>query len=526
LIRIGDISEWLKQELSGFEINQDFTDEGYFERLNNPESEVNILLGSRSFYEGWDSNRPNVIMYINIGTGVDARKFILQSVGRGVRIEPLKDQRKRLRELHASGALDEASHLLFDTINKDILPLESVFIFGTNREALNLVISELDQQAKQAGEQEISLEINQEAVQGKLLLLPVYTESALPLYQRRNLAKFQLSAENLALLRRYVEYVTDDRVLLALHDGFQPEHVAALRASLLNAQASTLTGGRNYRNLDVLARQALSYFAIHGKEFSRFKELEDEIVHFRHVKVNLEALGDLERRIRLVLESATAVREAVARFQAGEISAEDFTEQMGRHRQAESYHANNYQLDIRRIAHHYYIPVLLSPDEKIDFIRSVIHVQSEVQFLNHLEDHLSSRDNQFKQLDWWLFSRLDEKLDNIAIPYYYPIENRIASFKPDFIFWLKKGDRYYILFIDPKGTGRTEYEHKVDGYRALFEADGQAKVFSYQGLQVSVHVFLFTPDVQYLAEGYRRYWFDRIEQVIESILHGQRPIKP
>jgi type III restriction enzyme len=30
-------------------------------------------MGSRSFYEGWDSNRPNVANFINIGVGTDAR---------------------------------------------------------------------------------------------------------------------------------------------------------------------------------------------------------------------------------------------------------------------------------------------------------------------------------------------------------------------------------------------------------------------------------------------------------------------
>ena len=118
LVRIGDISDWLKQELAGYEINQHFTDEGYFERLNHPDSDINLLLGSRSFYEGWDSNRPNVIMYVNIGIGTDAKKFILQSVGRGVRIEPFKNQRKRLRELHASGVLNEQEAQVFEAIKK------------------------------------------------------------------------------------------------------------------------------------------------------------------------------------------------------------------------------------------------------------------------------------------------------------------------------------------------------------------------------------------------------------------------
>lgn len=83
-----------------------FNDESYFVQLNDKESAINLLLGSRSFYEGWDSNRPNVIMYINIGVGTDAKKFILQSVGRGARIEPLKEKRKRLSNLLASGLLE------------------------------------------------------------------------------------------------------------------------------------------------------------------------------------------------------------------------------------------------------------------------------------------------------------------------------------------------------------------------------------------------------------------------------------
>ncbi len=520
LVRIGDISDWLKQELSGYEINQHFSDESYFEQLNQSGSDINILLGSRSFYEGWDSNRPNVIIYINIGTGTDAKKFILQSVGRGVRIEPLKNQRKRLRELHTSGLLEDLAPGVFEQIKDSILPLESVLIFGTNREALNLVISELDQEDKQTGEHEIALEVNTEAVQGNRLLIPVYKSSVYPLYLNKKLAKFQLTQNNLELLQSYFHYIEDDRVLLALYDGCQPEQIAALRAGLEKTQNTFRTDGRPYKNLDVLTRQALNFFSVHGKEFDDLKDLEDEINHFRHIKVAVEKIGDLERRIQRVLDSYKAVSEAKARFAAGEMTADEFAEEISGQTPSETFVANQFQLDIRRIANHYYIPVLLSPHEKIDFIRTVIHVTSEVEFLHKLEDYLKEKANLFKQFEWWLFSRVDEKSDNITIPYYYAVENRIANFKPDFIFWLKKGSRYYILFVDPKGTGRTEYEHKVDGYKALFEDNGRPRIFMYDGMQVSVHVFLFTTDREILAEGYKRYWFDQIEQVLTALLDG------
>ena len=144
-------------------------------------------------------------------------------------------------------------------------------------------------------------------------------------------------------------------------------------------------------------------------------------------------------------------------------------------------------------------------------------MRARCEFLATLEDYLARPDNRVEQFDWWLFSRVDEKSDNITIPYYYPFENRIANFKPDFIFWLQKGERYHILFVDPKGTGRAEYQHKVDGYQALFEINGKPKVIPFQGLSVSVHVSLFTEDVQFPAEGYRRYWFDNIDKVLANI---------
>ncbi|MCL0048483.1 restriction endonuclease subunit R, partial [Dehalococcoidia bacterium] len=81
LSKTGDIPSWLKEELDRFNVNHQFEEEGFFERINRDDSPINILMGSRAFYEGWDSNRPNIINFINIGTGTDAKKFILQSVG-------------------------------------------------------------------------------------------------------------------------------------------------------------------------------------------------------------------------------------------------------------------------------------------------------------------------------------------------------------------------------------------------------------------------------------------------------------
>ncbi len=188
LIKIGDISKWLKEEFSGYEINERFDDEGYFETLNRDDSDINILMGSRSFYEGWDSNRPNVIMFINIGTGTDAKKFILQSVGRGVRIEPVKDKRKRIKFLYNNKEIDEE---LYEKIKNFVLPVETLFIFGTNRNAIKEVIKELKIQAKREGEKIIgNLFTITNNAKNKKLLIPKYKEVNYPLIRKRELTKF------------------------------------------------------------------------------------------------------------------------------------------------------------------------------------------------------------------------------------------------------------------------------------------------------------------------------------------------
>lgn len=76
-----------------------------------------------------------------------------------------------------------------------------------------------------------------------------------------------------------------------------------------------------------------------------------------------------------------------------------------------------------------------------------------------------------------MFSKLDEYLDEIYIPYFDPNENRVSKFKPDFIFWIKKNNEYRIIFIDPKGTENTNAYRKIDGYKSIFEDHNNTKNF-------------------------------------------------
>ena len=133
-----------------------------------------------------------------------------------------------------------------------------------------------------------------------------------------------------------------------------------------------------------------------------------------------------------------------------------------------------------------------------------------------METYLGVTDNK-KDFVWWFFSKLDESLDEVYIPYYNPILNKISKFKPDFIFWLKKGTDYTILFVDPKGTEHTSAYRKIDGYRVLFEENGKAKVFNSNGFNVKVKLLLRTDDVSKVPNNYKEYWFDNFNDFANKI---------
>ncbi len=280
LIKIGDISNWLKEKLVGYEVQERFEDESFFESLNREDSEINILMGSRGFYEGWDSNRPNVLCFINIGVGESARKFILQSIGRGVRIEPVKNKRKRLLELYNAGEIGKS---LFDKVKDKVEPLETLFIFGTNRNALTTVIQELVKEKTKEEEHTITLYKNEEAIKDKILLVPTYKEVKEPIFMnRKDIAKFEISEEDFEMLKSFVQSL-DERVLLVKYDT-EPIKVRFLKEQLEKKDLFRFDG-KSIRNVDLLVQRFFDYLNIIPEEFEGFKELSDEITHFEKIKV-------------------------------------------------------------------------------------------------------------------------------------------------------------------------------------------------------------------------------------------------
>jgi hypothetical protein len=475
LIKIGDTGKFKREQLGvNYTVITSFDSKKYFEKINQSE-DINLLLGSRSFYEGWDSNRPNVINMINIGKQ-DAKKFVLQGIGRGIRIEPHKGERKRLAQNH---------------IDKNVL-LETLFVFATDKNAVKAIIETVENE-KNTEEQEISLFENTSKPFD--LLIPIYKDEE----TRGKIAKFNIAKESLEIFKNFI--ASFDTNTLLIKTGIAKTDLEFLLDGIENDSLFQIKNENMFSDMDLLLQRLVSHISVKNKVVSGIKEVSDEIIHFKHIKVvnfSDEEISSFKQKVQKVKDFTPIDKKEIAlKFAHGEIDEAEFNKQVNASSE-ESFK----DLKIKKIAEHYYLPLIYSDKEKIEYIKHIIEVESEVKFIKNLEKHIKENKPDCN----WMFSKIDQNLDSFHIPYFYKKENIYRKFFPDFIFWTKKDENYKIVFVDPKGTSNADYQNKVDEFEKLFLENGQAKIFTYKNFKITFDLKLVAVDVNSVSDKYEKYW--------------------
>ncbi len=503
LMKVGDLPDWLKEAMElDIKVDEEFKDESYFEDLNSPDNTINILLGSRAFYEGWDSNRPNIINFINIGTGLDARKFVLQSIGRGLRIEPIKNKRKRVWYLHINKEIDEK---IYENVKDWATLLETLFVTGTNKNAIEGILKELEMVTKAEGFEEISFWENP-VIKGKTLLVPVYNENTdkfiIDLIEP---VKFEMSKANYEAMNKYVDLCPCE-VFIVGHE-FEVNSYLQLKNKILKDSDRYIVKKDevNYKTLSALLNNVKGYLTMKYSEMKGFESAKDKIVHFKKLKVKVNMKSNLLKIAEKVKNAISITDDKLFDLVvSGKINKEKFKDLKEKQKMLEQ-EINGVKL--KKLAQHYYIPIafLKDPDSKVDWIKNIINVKSEICFLHSLLEVIDEIDSN---VDWWMFSKLNEYYDNVYIPYYQ--SGRVAKFIPDFIFWIKRDKDYKIVFVDPKGKEHIGWIDKlVNGYEIIFKENGKTKVFNQDGLNIFVELLFYTDSKK--PSVFREYWIDRDE---------------
>ncbi|WQX21984.1 DEAD/DEAH box helicase family protein [Helicobacter pylori] len=489
LIRIGDITEWICEKLKSVKVvskNLSFKEESYFSQIDK--SSINILVGSRAFDTGWDSTRPSVILFLNIGLDDDAKKLVKQSFGRGVRIESVKNQRQRLAYLNIDEAIKEK-------LKPHVAMLETLFVIPTNYASLEAILK-FQKESENGGENRGSWrEIKLEKTRMKhALFVPCYRKEQTSILDLPESASFKMSEKNFKDLKEYFHLMSEKHFILK-HEIYDPKDYELLK-DLIQTKRFEIELNWHYKDLDNLISILKKRLYLNQKvPKDEFNALDNEkIVHFKRIKVRTDKKEELVKKIQEVKEYVPLDKERI-KIAQGEIDPYD-TE---KHKQDRTFKVGDAEL--LKLKEHYYTPLIKA--KNCDWLKHVVKVESESDFLEELQETETIKTLQ-ENYDFWAFSKIDEHLDNLFIPYFNSATER--RFFPDFIFWLQKGGTQIICFIDPKGIKISDYQHKADAYQ-LFKD----KVFSSKNdpnSKIKV-VLKFYGDKDEVADGYRDYWIKK-----------------
>ena len=485
VIYIGDTAAFKRlvdTDGAGIAITEDALVGSLFDRINEPDSTVEVLAGARKFIEGWNSWRVSNMGLLNIGRSEGSQ--IIQLFGRGVRL------RGRDMMLKRSTALNEGPHpnyiRLLETLNifalranymaqfRDYLESEGIsavdsvelpLFIRPNQDFLNkgLVIPRLDD-GKNFSEQETVL-LQQDDNVGPVSVSLSATVQRLE-SGREGIAaassgvQQRIPTESLDLVdwnKAYLELIEYKEAkgfsnLLVQPELLRPILEAGEKAYLLEAEETVVKpDSRDHLErlqeavINILRKYADTLYrrrrAKWESNYLTYRQLDHTDDNFRF---NMMEHGNVGRYAVRVQRNRTDLVQAIERL------IEDcnalYREEQG---------------DLPRIYfdRHLYLPLLV---EAADMTSSPPGLQkSERKFVADLRDYCASEPEALPDgAELFLLRNLTR---GKGVGFF-----ESSGFYPDFILWVKTGRAQRIVFIEPHGM-RNEKAYSKDDKAQLHE---------------------------------------------------------
>jgi len=116
--------------------------------------------------------------------------------------------------------------------------------------------------------------------------------------KKRELTSFEINEQELEILKKYIDFMQDDRVFLMRYNS-DPEKIKILKESINNPDRFK-DSNKSFKNIDILIQRIFNYFSIKPQELKNLKELDEEIKHYKNIKVYLEDINEIQNKIEKV----------------------------------------------------------------------------------------------------------------------------------------------------------------------------------------------------------------------------------
>ncbi|MFQ5447211.1 MAG: hypothetical protein ACE5FF_09770, partial [Saprospiraceae bacterium] len=484
VINVGDESKLHKlcmaQGIEGME--KDFSS-SLFHGINDNDSTINLLIGSKKFTEGWSSWRVSSMGLMNIGRGEGSQ--IIQLFGRGVRLKGFGFSLKRSKELDQH----QKPH---EPVPPYIPALETLNIFGIRADYMQqfkLLLEDEGLPANDGAFEKITIPVMPTVNLDEHRLKIVRVQEGIDFKKERETGKTKELP--LKLERFYetppvrldwypkVQVLDSTRKNVPVTDAQETHYLTSRNLAFINwdevwFELQKFKNERTWFNLSI-GKEDLqkiidddSWYELSIPEdelkFKSFRQTRtwQQIViallknytgrYYKHHKQKylgrflevktldrndpnfIEAYQlEIEQSQATIIQNLKRLKEAIAKNEMAQETP------LGQHFSAFEF------------LQHLYKPLLYIDENK--YHGSIVKIQpvalnmGEKQFVADLHRYYQSHPDLFENRKLFLLRNLSRK----GIGFF-----ETQNFYPDFILWLVEGKRQYVAFIDPKGLRQVQ----------------------------------------------------------------------
>lgn len=464
-----------------------------FKKINEDDSTINLLIGSKKFTEGWSSWRVSSMGLMNVGKSEGSQ--IIQLFGRGVRLKGYNFSLKR-----STGLDDYQKPDNVRIVKPWLRHLETLQIFGIQANYMEQFKEFLEEEGLPTNDSSwISIKIPTEKKkvvnERKLNLIRVKDSDD---FKRKELIKLQLNLKlfngRLAELDMYpkIDILQTQKSGVELHKynaSFQSNHLELLDWNKLYLDMQNYKSDKSYSNLSIAIDDLkeilinVSWYNLlvpaHKMSFNSFGNvfLWQEIAEMLLKKYIDQFYLFYKNQFHSEHIEAVVLNESddnfISEYNFRLNSSEDIKQYQNKIEELkeEVLKPTFKQIQIASEASafdnalHLYKPLVYIGKnyENLIKVSPIALDESEKQFLDDLFKYVTNNSEKLKNKEVHVLRNQSRK----GIGFFTEGNN----FYPDFILWVVVGDKQYIKFIDPKGirNSRAMNDPKIQFHKVIKE---------------------------------------------------------
>ncbi|MEZ5466722.1 MAG: DEAD/DEAH box helicase family protein [Lysobacterales bacterium] len=484
-----------------------------FRSINDRDSRISLLIGSRKFTEGWNSWRVSTLGLMKIGQSEGAQ--IIQLFGRGVRLQGWKHCLKRSKAMRLPSGVNKPKHIeLLETLN----------VFGIHADYMaqfkQFLVDEglpVDQETE-----ELILPVVRNLGAHKLKVIrlkpvinSVPTSFGTAFRQLAPVPELEPPRveEDLWLLRNKVQLNWYPKIQamkasgLAGGDGvtklecgsLTPDHVALLDLDRAWFELIRFKNERGWHNFNIPRRAvdrmlsksdwykllipssvlvldnldklpvwqeiAESLLKKYAERYYSYRKKAWEEPHLEYAELAADdpnfpeagnAVGEEQGVYRVTVEKSEETLITQLRAIGEELRQRTYADQ---HKKLKG---ENASVELIRLQHHLFEPLIRAGGASVS-VKPVALNEGEMRFVQRLKDYCECKTSEFVDKPLFLLRNLSR---GRGVGFF-----EAGNFYPDFMLWRIDGERQRITFVDPKGIRNLSWENepKLDFHQTVRE---------------------------------------------------------